>query len=214
MNRMVGCWPSRTRFWNCSCAPGRCGRENAQAQQQVRQQVMVLARICATAPAASRCLPAATPPEGLAGQDGAGTGAGRWPRSAAEGQAYCFTHGLKGARRAAFARQYLHHVKTKAAVHQARQHAHVIQAEQLAAKFGRAVLRAEPAQLAALGGAGAVGPTRVPLPQTLVAALSSRSWQRTSSITPSARLRRATTSTPGVTANRMWRARSPLRPLR
>ncbi len=114
-------------------------------------------------------------------------------------------HGLERRRRAGLARQHLDHVQPEAAVHQARQHADLGVAEHLARELGRAVgaRRASPARRPRRrSGSWTAAPPRA----AKRSASPSPSWQRRSSRQASARLRRASTSTPGVTANSTWRS--------
>jgi hypothetical protein len=96
----------------------------------------------------------------------------------------------------------------RSAVHQARQHAHLGLAEDLARELGGAVGRRQPAQRAAFGTAGAVGGLGGHRAEAVGLAAPARAQVDQAGL---GTLAQRDTSTPGVTANSTWRSctRSP-----
>ena len=107
----------------------------------------------------------------------------------------------------AFARQHLDDVQTKTAAHEPRQHSDVGLAEHLARELGRAVFRSQPAELAAVFARSGSSTVARPPPGSLIG-FAARLRAAGRSGRSSARLRSASTSTPGVTANSTWRRRT------
>ena len=95
--------------------------------------------------------------DGLTGQQLQALAQRRHPGLLAQRHLHRAAHRLERLRHTTLALQHLHHMQAKAAVHQARQYAHLDMAKQLAGKLGRAIAGLEPAQVATLLAAGAVG---------------------------------------------------------